>query len=337
MNSPPLTALKNWFASVFPTELGRRSELASALAMVHYKLDIIERQNINLMRQTLTPPEVLWQGTPTLLQAGAPEEMIFSNGQLCRANSFRQPYFSYWTQELRDNLRYHRKLWEFVFVCQALYERGMIAEGKRGLGFAVGTEPLSSYFASKGCEVVGTDMDIEAAAAAGWTDSPQHASGLAQMHRADICPLDVFEKRASFRVVDMNHVPDDLTDFDFCWSACAFEHLGTIDKGLAFVERSIQTLKVGGYAVHTSEYNLTSNDETITEGPMVLFRRRDYEDLMTRVRAAGHEITPIDFHPGYGHVDRHIDLPPFADNLHLKAQLIGWAFTSIGFVIRRMH
>lgn len=325
------TQLRNWLAGGFT------SQLTDALRPIHGKLDVLERQNRNLTRQLLTPPNHMWREAPGPHPEPEPAEMIFAQGQLCRAQSFRQPYFSYWAAELHERLRYHRKLWEFVFVCQALYERGLILPGRRGLGFGVGTEPLSAYFASKGCEIVGTDMDVEAAIEAGWTESPQHATGLAHMARPAMIPMEVFESRVRFRVVDMNEVPTDLTNFDFCWSACAFEHLGTIERGLAFVERSIQTLKVGGYAVHTSEYNLTSNEDTICEGPTVLFRRRDFEALARRVADAGHQITPIDFHPGYGHVDRHIDTPPFNEDLHLKVQMDGWAFTSIGFVIRRMH
>jgi hypothetical protein len=335
--SERIEQLKRWAAVNFNTPSNRRAELQGLVGPLYDKLDIIMRQNENLMRQVLTPPEHFWRGTPEHTPLAAPAPMVFDKGVLCRAHMFREPYFSFWVQELDEILRYHRKLWEFVFVCQALYERGALVEGARGLGFGVGTEPLSAYFASRGCTVVGTDMGLEEAMAAGWTDSPQHAASLAQMARPKIIPMDEFQKRVSFRVVDMNHVPEDLTDFDFCWSACAFEHLGSLEHGMAFVERSIQTLKVGGYAVHTSEYNLTSNDDTVTHGPTVYYRRRDYEDLARRVTEAGHEITPFDFHPGYGHVDRHIDVPPFGEYLHLKQQLAGWAVTSIGFVIRRLH
>jgi len=31
-------------------------------------------------------------------------------------------------------------------------------------------------------------------------------------------------------------LPADLTGFDFCWSICALEHLGTIAQGLDFIK-----------------------------------------------------------------------------------------------------
>jgi SAM-dependent methyltransferase len=300
------------------------------------RLDLIEREVRMLTRQLLMPPEHLWRGQPPVLATSAPpDSIVFDRSVLCRAQSFREPYFSYWTTQLGEALRYHRKVWEFVFVCQALHERGMLEQGRRGLGFGVGEEPLSAYFAARGCQIVGTDMSPEAAALAGWTLTAEHAAGKHTLARPNLCPPDVFERNVQFVPVDMNHVPADLTDFDFCWSACALEHLGTIEHGLAFIERSIDTLKPGGVAVHTTEYNISSNEDTVSAGGTVLFRKRDFEELQQRVEAKGHFITPFDFNPGYGHIDRYIDVAPYLVEPHLKLALEGYAITSIGMVIRK--
>ena len=81
------------------------------------------------------------------------------------------------------------------------------------------------------------------------------------------------------RSVDMNSIPDDIEGYDFTWSACAFEHLGSIDKGLEFVKNSLKCLKPGGIAVHTTEFNASSDQNTLTSGPTVLFRKKDLELL----------------------------------------------------------
>ena len=47
-------------------------------------------------------------------------------------------------------------------------------------------------------------------------------------------------RRVSFRAVDMNTIAADLTDFDFCWSSCCFEHLGSIDHGLQFIHNTMR-------------------------------------------------------------------------------------------------
>jgi hypothetical protein len=41
----------------------------------------------------------------------------------------------------------------------------------------------------------------------------------------------MFDALVDFDVADMNAMPDTLGQFDFVWSACAFEHLGSIRQG----------------------------------------------------------------------------------------------------------
>ncbi|WP_396595217.1 SAM-dependent methyltransferase [Brevundimonas sp. R86498] len=307
----------------------------ATLDTIRARLDEVERENRILIRQMLIPKERFWQGQPEPLVDAVPAPLAFAQSCLCRAQHFRQPYFSYWTRELGEALRYHRKLWEFVFICQALYERGMIVPGSRALGFGVGEEPLSAYFAGRGVEVMATDMSADQAVAAGWTQTAEHAAGKESLRRPALCDDAAFEENVSFQTVDMNHVPDDLTGFDFCWSACALEHLGSIGHGLDFIERSLETLKPGGLAVHTTEFNLSSDADTLETAQTVLFRRRDIESLAERLRAKGHIVVPIDFHPGYGDVDRYVDVAPYLYEPHLKLMLEGYATTSIELIVQR--
>jgi len=58
---------------------------------------------------------------------------------------------------LSDKKTLRRKFWEWCIICQALNERGLLAPRKKGIGFAVGNEPLSSAFASFGCDVLASD------------------------------------------------------------------------------------------------------------------------------------------------------------------------------------
>ncbi|MFK4059076.1 SAM-dependent methyltransferase [Brevundimonas sp. NPDC046655] len=293
------------------------------------------RRETRLLYSALALPErSAWEGQPPLLN-GQPGQNVFPFSTVCRQDSFETPAFSYWCRRLDEGLRYHRKLWEFVFICQALWERGAIRPGARGLGFGVGSEPLSAYFASEGCRITATDMAVERAEEMGWILTNEHAQGKAALRKPAVCPDDLFDANVEFRTCDMNHVPDDLTGYDFCWSACAFEHLGSIEKGLAFVERSIDCLKPGGWAVHTSEYNYGSNTETIDHQDTVLFRRRDLEDLVARLQAKGHCAAPFDFSMGNGLVEQYIDVMPYRDQPHLRMSLWGHPTTSVGVIIQR--
>lgn len=307
--------------------LVRLERLAHATAM--------DAAEIKLMLAALTLPDAsVWQGKPVMIE-GAPGVNAFPNSTLCRQDSFDQPYFPYWIRTIGEGLRYHRKLWEFVFILQALWERGAIRPGARALGFGVGWESIPAWFASQGIEVTATDMSADQAAGAGWIASNEHAAGKAALARPHLCPPEVFERNVTFRTVDMNAVPDDLTGYDFCWSACAFEHLGSIEAGLRFVERSLDTLKPGGWAVHTTEYTVSSNDVTIDTGDTVLFRRRDMEELQRRLEAKGHRVAPFDFTPGDKPLDRYLDILPYRTEPHLMMALWGHQTTSIGVIVQK--
>lgn len=293
-----------------------------------------QRREQQLLLGRMSLPEAGLIPVPPVAGDG-PDAAAFPHSSLCRQDSFETPGFDYWSRQLGTVPRYHRKLWEFVFICQVLHERGYLVPGAHGLGFGVGGEPLSAYFISRGARITATDMAAEEAAAAGWTATAQHAAGIATLRRPDLCPDDLFERNIAFRTVDMNAVPDDLEGFDFCWSACALEHLGSIEAGLAFIRRSIVTLRPGGLAVHTTEFNVSSNEDTLSTGGTVLFRRRDIDGLIAQLQADGHEVAPMDYDAGDRPIDRYIDVPPYRAEPHLKLALSGYAATSIGLIIRR--
>lgn len=314
--------------------LEQNAALAQVLTLLLEKVDVLQREQRLMARRLTLPPAEIWSnGAPGT--GDAPGTNIFPCSVGCRQEMFDEPYFGYWTAALGYAPRYHRKLWEFVFILQALHERGAIVAGARGLGFGVGEEPLAAYFASRGCKVLGTDMAADAMGAAGWSETGQHAQGKAALRNPGICPDNLFDQNVDFRTADMNAIPEDLTDFDFCWSACALEHVGSIEKGLAFIENSLKTLRPGGLAIHTTELNVSSNDDTIDNAGTVLFRRRDMEALVKRLEAAGHQVAPLDFAPGQAPLDQYIDLPPYADEPHLKLALAGYVTTSFGIIVRR--
>ncbi len=230
---------------------------------------------------------------------------------------------------------YHRKLWEFCYIYRALSERGLLIPGSRGLGFGVGREPLVSLFASRGCEITATDLDLESAQNAGWAGSDQHADGIPCMNEYGLCDPAAFDRLVTLENVDMNRIPDQHAhQFDFTWSSCCFEHCGSIELGKRFLINQMQCLRPGGIAVHTTEYNLSSNDETIEQGLIVLFRKRDIEDIAQTLRALGHGID-IDLDSGVELKNACVDLPPYTFNPHLRLQLLKWASTSLGLIIKK--
>ncbi len=253
---------------------------------------------------------------------------------LCTQAQLLSPIFQGWVAAMHEQQGVlHRKQWEFAFIAQALHERGMLQTGKCGVGFAVGREPLPALFAARGCEILATDLGEDAEDASHWIGSAQHAGSLAVLNERALCAPDAFERRVRFRPVDMRALPPDLGEFDFVWSSCSMEHLGSLEAGKTFVMNALRHLKPGGVAIHTTEINVSSNTRTQENGIAVVYRRRDLRELARRLRAAGMRVT-LDLRDGRLPADRIVDLPPYDTGApHLKLALFGHVSTSFGLII----
>ena len=253
--------------------------------------------------------------------------------QACTYAQISDPAYARWCETLRVPRLCHRKQWEWCYILQALACADMNQPGRRGVGFGVGAEPIVAYLASTGCEIVATDLAATASASQRWSQTGQHATAVSELNRDGLCPDDRFRELVAFRPVDMNHVPDDLRDFDFTWSSCALEHLGDLRAGVDFLLRQVDCLRPGGVGVHTTEYNVSSNSGTVGKGGTVLYRRRDIEELAAELARGGHTME-MTFGLGDAPEDRHIDRDPWS-NTHLKIEAGGYAVTSFGLVVTK--
>lgn len=255
--------------------------------------------------------------------------------QTCTAEQFDEPAYAEMLGRLHTTVHRHRKQWEFVYILRVLERYGMLKQGSTGLGFGVGVEPLPAVMAAAGCMVTATDLPADDERTRDWSATNQHADGAEFLRHPTICPDELFDQCVKFRTVDMNAIPADLTDFDFTWSSCALEHLGSIEAGLDFIRNSVDCLKMGGIAVHTTELNLTSNEHTLDTGGTVLFRRQDLERLAVDLVSRGHYVAQLKFDLGKGPLDAHVDVPPYSQDNHLKLALANYVTTSFGIIVRR--
>ena len=230
----------------------------------------------------------------------------------------------------------YRKIWEFAAIIQALQERDMLAPGRKGLGFAVGQEPLSSFFANRGVEILATDLpdDIEGH----WTQTGEHAASLNALLHDGLVSAEDFRRLVRFTPVNMNDLaalPNG--EYDFLWSSCAMEHIGNLEKGTEFVKNSMRLLKPGGVAVHTTEFNCSSNDATVEEGWNVIYRRRDIERLANELRLMRCGMETLDFGIGTHAYDIDYDEPPYFTRSipHIKLLIDGHVSTSFLMVIQK--
>lgn len=240
-----------------------------------------------------------------------------------------------WCARLGEAPRFHRKQWEHVTIGRALEERGLLAPGRRGLGFAVGTEPVVAAFAAMDCDVMATDIGAETEQARRWKRQGDFADGLGGLNTRRLCDPAQFASRVTYRTVDMRDIPADLAGFDFCWSSCALQHLGSIEAGFGFIERSLETLRPGGVAVHTMQFNLSPERGSRERAATVFYARRHIDAFADRLERGGHRVAPIDWGEGDDVLDAYVDLPPYAREPHLKLLTAGFVTTSFCLIVVR--
>jgi hypothetical protein len=284
----------------------------------------VERRQLRRLALKLTQEAICRQADQPVTRLDQLRVLPVRSGPVKQAQ-FMTPEFLFWCKRLKEMPQWHRKLWEYVMISQALWERGMLRAGRRGCGFGVGQEPLPALFASLGCEVLATDAPKE---------SIQHAAFLEALNIRNILPRAEFQARVGFRYVDMTSLPEDLGVFDFLWSSCAMERLGGLPQGTEFVVKACRHLRPGGVAVHTTEFNVSSNENTLERGPIVLFRRRDVEEMRRRVSEAGCRMVEPDFDAGAGPLDLFTDLPPYGTP-HLKLAFGGSVITSYLTIVEK--
>jgi SAM-dependent methyltransferase len=270
------------------------------------------------------------------LQARWPEVPTIAEpvSQMCTTSQFGERAYDRIRVMLRLPRHLHRKQWEFVYIYRAVEQAGMVGRGYRGLVFGVGREKLPSLFVAKGCRILATDLPVEEGDGR-WVGGAQHADSLDKIFYPPIVDRDEFYANAAYRPVNMNAIPTDLEGFDFCWSACALEHLGSLERGLDFIRNSLKCLRPGGVAVHTTEFNLGSGTETLEDGPSVVYRERDLVDFARELQDQGHEVI-LNLHPGAEPTDRMVDRDRNSDihlRLYARHRILA---TSCGLCIRKV-
>ena len=311
----------------------------SELCKIAYAIDLSKNNSLpglagyDLLKSSANETQVENNPRETSFNSCLDAPYVFTSS-LCRQAHFILPLYSEWCHKLGEKPRWKRKQWEFVYICQTLLERKCLMPGLTGLGFGVGKEPLTAFFARCGVSILASDQNEAAAKINGWVSSNQHGCGLHSLNERGLCPPDIFAKLVEFREIDMNNIPIDIGRFDFCWSSCAFEHLGSIKNGLDFVVNSAKLLKPGGVAVHTTEFNVYSDDLTIDNNPgLVLFRKRDIEQIISTLSDLGFCVEPVDYTPGNDIFEKYIDFPPYLDEPHLRLSIGGFVTTSLGLVV----
>ena len=226
----------------------------------------------------------------------------------------------------------HRKQWEYAYIVWKLDSLGKLGMGSKGIGFGVGQEPLPAAFSSKQCTILATDAPKDNNDQ-GWELTSQFATSIQQLSKPDILPDSELQKYCHFRELDMNDYESIPLGWDFHWSSCVIEHLGGIQSAIDFVVNSARKLAPGGVAVHTTEFNLSSNEDTLDMPGTCILRRRDLDMLRVRLAEVGLHMEDLVLDPGSHVYNYHVDCPPYQSYGHLRLELDKYLSTSVGMVI----
>lgn len=238
---------------------------------------------------------------------------------------------------------YHRKQWEYVFLLKILDET-LLSEapiGKKAIGFAVGLEPTVAYLASQNVTVTATDLAQDHPNAKQWNASNQlMGTSLKELNDRDIATQHQMDTYVAQENIDMNYVERSSAwnhrgSFDLVWSICAVEHVGSIRQGLEFMIKSLELLKPGGIAVHTTEFNLKSTLETSDHTTTVQYRKRDIDALYECSINMGYEVHRPCYDIGNGTYVNQVDMPPYQHNPHLLLEFNGYVGTCFGIAIHK--
>jgi hypothetical protein len=267
--------------------------------------------------------------------ADAALELVGVQSRAAVVADITRPGFAYWCDALQCFVRPQRKLWEFAAVLQAFYEAGVLTPGARMLGLGVGDEPIPSYLASLGLDVVATDLP-------GVTDRER-------VWRQSMLEGDAFDRRVEVSDVDIRRLDDPtLRGFDGLWSCSVVNALASADAAAEAIVAAMDTLKPGGVAVHATEFAFADDQPPQTPGSL-FFPRRFFQSLADGLNGRGHQVAPVSFDLGQDALDGYVDLEPYTaegaetfEDLwreglgcpHLKVMSGGVLTTSFALVIR---
>lgn len=322
---------------------------------------ILENNNGKFIKNIINIDKIDYNKDYTNLDGKFVIKKKIKNDKIIKSNlCCEQYFFSSDYHFFCNNIKYepiiHRKIWEYFIIAEKIknYYKNKL-KNKKGLGFAVGNEPLVPYFISKKTYITGTDICEKHKNYHIWKSTNQNidigfdkfTDPKSNKYFLDKNQFDKFFKK---EYVDMNKLPKNIgnNDFDFLWSSCALEHLGSIEKSFKFIISSLKYLKKGGIAVHTTEYNYDSDQNTLISEDCILFLRNHFKILGKKLKKYGHKLLTMNFFRENSEINDYVDVYPYytvkdcklckkiADDnerTHINLNISGYNSTSIYFVI----
>ncbi|MBK6912349.1 MAG: class I SAM-dependent methyltransferase [Ignavibacteriales bacterium] len=184
--------------------------------------------------------------------------------KICDSADWFEPEFNrIIREELEEVPKFHRKQWEFAMIYYILEKQGLISEDKIGLSVGGGYERVLYSIARRINHLTVTDLyELETTWDTARTDSPEALIKQRMPFNMDINKLSVIN-------MDMRDLKFEDNSFDFCYSSCSVEHIGSFEDFLKHLDEVWRVLKEEGIYVFTTELHL--GDETIRDPNNYIF------------------------------------------------------------------
>jgi hypothetical protein len=249
---------------------------------------------------------------------------------------FMDRNFFYWMALLKEEPRLHSNQFQYhAILDKACPMVSGSHDMPKAIGFGVGSEPIPAALVDLGFEVTATDY-LDGEQAREWQATGQLISSPMGLNNRGIADAKDFEARFHFRNMDMNDIPEHLnSSFDLVWSTCALGHIGGYQKGLDFIVRSARLLKPGGWAVHSTEIDLSHEPERFDTPSLSLYKLEDLMTLVQRLKQEGNLVMPIKETAWQGLSEKYIATEPWGEKPHLRIRVLGREIASIVLVFQR--
>jgi Methyltransferase domain len=145
-----------------------------------------------------------------------------------------------------------RKWWEWDYIADCAEQLGVLSPSTRAVGLGAGDEPLIFYFAQDCGHVIASDLYSSDTA---WSE----ARFASTSHVLDASPIPYPRNRVEVLNADMRQTGIAEQSIDFVWSCSSIEHVPTLVDIFAVFKEMDRIVRIGGYAILTTEYCVTDN------------------------------------------------------------------------------
>jgi ubiquinone/menaquinone biosynthesis C-methylase UbiE len=178
--------------------------------------------------------------------------------------------------ELKEQPRFHRKQWEFAMIFLALKKLGFLNENKTGLSMGGGSERVLYSIAKHVKKLFVTDLyDENTTWDCARTFNPDD---FIKQNK----PFDIDEQKVTALKMDMRSLEFEDNSFDFCYSSCAFEHIGKNEDFIQHLNEVYRCLKNNGVYVFTTELQLGNN--TIEDRNNFIFSPESLQTILNEIK-----------------------------------------------------